>query len=177
MIVEKPFGAISHPRMKLNRDFARNVQRARRSFASTTTSARRPSTTWCTSALPTPFSNRFGIATISRACRSRWPRISASEAGGAFYEETGAIRDVVQNHLFQVLPELAMEPPVRTDSESLRDEKVKVLRASPDSMRIMLSAGSSAVTSTKRAWPRTRVETFAAMQLKINSWRWQGVPF
>ena len=50
---------------------------------------------------------------------------------GAFYDETGAIRDVVQNHLFQVLANLAMEPPVRTDSESIRDEKVKVLKAIP----------------------------------------------
>ena len=46
-----------------------------------------------------------------------------------FYDETGAIRDVIQNHLFQVLANLAMEPPVRTDSESIRDEKVKVLKA------------------------------------------------
>jgi glucose-6-phosphate 1-dehydrogenase len=48
---------------------------------------------------------------------------------GAFYDQTGTIRDVVQNHLFQVMTNLAMEPPVRTDSESVRDEKVKVLKA------------------------------------------------
>src|SRR5439155_14340749 len=48
---------------------------------------------------------------------------------GAFYDETGTIRDVVQNHLFQILTNLAMEPPARTDSESMRDEKVKVLKA------------------------------------------------
>ena len=50
---------------------------------------------------------------------------------GGFYDETGTIRDVVQNHLFQVMANLAMEPPVRTDSESMRDEKVKVLKAIP----------------------------------------------
>jgi glucose-6-phosphate 1-dehydrogenase len=50
---------------------------------------------------------------------------------GAFYDETGTIRDVIQNHLFQVLANLAMEPPPRTDSESIRDEKVKVLKAIP----------------------------------------------
>ncbi len=50
---------------------------------------------------------------------------------GAFYDETGTIRDVIQNHLFQVLCNLAMEPPVRTDSEAVRDEKVKVLKAIP----------------------------------------------
>jgi glucose-6-phosphate 1-dehydrogenase len=48
---------------------------------------------------------------------------------GTFYDQTGAIRDVVQNHLFQILVNLAMEPPVRTDSETIRDEKVKVLKA------------------------------------------------
>ena len=50
---------------------------------------------------------------------------------GAFYEQVGTVRDVVQNHLFQVLANLAMEPPIRTDSESIRDEKVKVLKAIP----------------------------------------------
>src|SRR5207244_12872111 len=50
---------------------------------------------------------------------------------GSFYDETGAIRDVVQNHIFQVISNLAMEPPARNDSESLRDEKVKVLKAIP----------------------------------------------
>ena len=50
---------------------------------------------------------------------------------GAFYDQTGTIRDVVQNHLFQILVNLAMEPPVRTDSETIRDEKVKVLKAIP----------------------------------------------
>ena len=55
----------------------------------------------------------------------------ASRAEAAFYDQTGTIRDVIQNHLFQVLCNLAMEPPVRTDSESIRDEKVKVLKAMP----------------------------------------------
>ncbi len=50
---------------------------------------------------------------------------------GAFYDDVGTIRDVIQNHLFQVLANLAMEPPVRTDSESIRDEKVKVFKAIP----------------------------------------------
>src|SRR5262249_1507837 len=53
------------------------------------------------------------------------------EGRGGFYEEAGAIRDVVQNHLFQILANLAMEPPVGTDSESIRDEKVKALKAIP----------------------------------------------
>ena len=58
---------------------------------------------------------------------------------GAFYDGTGAIRDVIQNHLFQILCNLAMEPPVRTDSESIRDEKVKVLKAIPP-LRLVLAS-------------------------------------
>ena len=71
---------------------------------------------------------------------------------GAFYEETGTIRDVVQNHLFQVLLNLTMEPPVRTDSESIRDEKVQVLRGIlADRSRRTSCAASSAATATRRA--------------------------
>ena len=83
----------------------------RRSSASTTTSARRRCRTSSTSASPTRSSSRSGTATTSRACRSRWPRASASQGRGKFYEETGAIRDVIQNHLLQVVGFLAMEPP------------------------------------------------------------------
>ena len=76
---------------------------------------------------------------------------------GGFYDETGAIRDVVQNHLFQVMANLAMEPPVRTDSESMRDEKVKVLKAIPPLRRkTILSAVSFAATATRKASHRIR---------------------
>jgi glucose-6-phosphate 1-dehydrogenase len=97
---------------------------------------------------------------------------------GAFYDATGTIRDVVQNHLFQVLANLAMEPPVRTDSESMREEKVKVLKAIPP-----LGAGSlvrgqfRGYRNERGVAPDSQVETFAALKLDVNSWRWQGVPF
>ncbi|MDC8447124.1 MAG: glucose-6-phosphate dehydrogenase [Nitrospira sp.] len=97
---------------------------------------------------------------------------------GAFYEQTGAIRDVVQNHLLQILAYLAMEPPVKTDSTSVRNEKVKVLKAIPPLEAKHLVRGQF------RGYRReagvasdSTVETFAAMQLSVNSWRWQGVPF
>ena len=97
---------------------------------------------------------------------------------GAFYEETGAIRDVIQNHLFQVLTNLAMEPPVRTDSESIRDEKVKVLKAMPPLQAQNLVRGQFRGYRTEQGVaPNSQVETFAALQLAIDSWRWQGVPF
>ena len=97
---------------------------------------------------------------------------------GAFYEEAGAIRDVVQNHLLQVTAFLAMEPPIGTDTESLRDEKVKILKS------IRPLTGRSLVRGQFRGYrdeagvaPDSQVETFAAMELHIDSWRWAGVPF
>jgi glucose-6-phosphate 1-dehydrogenase len=97
---------------------------------------------------------------------------------GAFYDETGTIRDVVQNHLFQVLANLAMEPPVRTDSESIRDEKVKVLKAIPPIDAKNLVRGQfRGYRKEAGVAPDSKVETFAALRLEIDSWRWQGVPF
>ena len=97
---------------------------------------------------------------------------------GAFYDQTGAIRDVVQNHLLQVLTNLTMEPPVRTDSESIRDEKVKVLKAiAPLSANDVVRGQFRGYRSEKGVAPDSEVETFVALRLEINSWRWQGVPF
>lgn len=97
---------------------------------------------------------------------------------GAFYDETGTIRDVVQNHLFQVLSNLAMEPPVRTDSASIRDEKVKVLKAIPALRDKDIVRGQfNGYLQEKGVAPKSQVETFAALRLEVNSWRWQGVPF
>ena len=97
---------------------------------------------------------------------------------GAFYDQTGAIRDVIQNHLFQILANLAMEPPVRMDSESMRDEKVKVLKAIPPLDAKNLVRGQfRGYRKEKGVAPDSQVETFAALRLDVNSWRWQGVPF
>src|SRR6185436_6216535 len=97
---------------------------------------------------------------------------------GAFYDETGAVRDVVQNHLFQVLSNLTMEPPARADSESIRDEKVKVLKAIPSLAATDLVRGQfRGYRSEKGVAADSTVETFAALRLSIDSWRWQGVPF
>ena len=97
---------------------------------------------------------------------------------GAFYDATGAIRDVVQNHLFQVLSNLAMEPPPRLDSESLRDEKVKVLKSIPALKPVDIVLGQFRGYRDQRGVaPDSQVETYAAVRLNIVSWRWQGVPF
>ena len=82
---------------------------------------------------------------------------------------------MIQNHLFQVLANLAMEPPVRTDSESIRDEKVKVLKAMPPLQAQHLVRGQFRGYRTEQGVaPDSQVETFAALQLEIDSWRWQG---
>ena len=97
---------------------------------------------------------------------------------GAFYETTGAIRDVIQNHLFQVLTNLTMEPPVRADSESIRDEKVKVLKAMlPLDPRNVVRGQFRGYRTEAGVAAESKVETFAALRLEIDSWRWQGVPF
>jgi glucose-6-phosphate 1-dehydrogenase len=97
---------------------------------------------------------------------------------GAFYEQTGAIRDVIQNHLFQILANLAMEPPARMESEAIRDEKVKVLKAVSTLQEKDLVRGQfRGYRKEKGVAPDSRTETFAALRLEVNSWRWQGVPF
>jgi glucose-6-phosphate 1-dehydrogenase len=97
---------------------------------------------------------------------------------GAFYDETGAIRDVVQNHLFQVLSNLAMEPPARMDSESLRDEKVKVLKSIAELQPEDVVRGQfRGYRQEHGVAADSQVETFAAVRLRIDSWRWQNVPF
>lgn len=99
------------------------------------------------------------------------------EDRGAFYDEVGAIRDVVQNHLLQVLSILMMEPPVASDPSSLRDEKAKLLRSvralDPDNMVRGQYQGYRKIEGVKATSTR---ETYAAIQLQIDNWRWSGVP-
>ena len=100
------------------------------------------------------------------------------EGRGRFYEEAGAIRDVVQNHLLEVVALLAMEPPVNGSAEALRDEKVKVLKAArPLDPKRMVRGQYEGYHSEPGVAADSHVETFAAMRLEIESWRWSGVPF
>ena len=97
---------------------------------------------------------------------------------GAFYEETGVIRDVIQNHLFQVLSYLAMEAPSGTGVESVRDEQAKVLRnIRPMSAGDVVLGQFRGYRDEAGVAPDSRVPTYAALRLHLDSWRWSGVPF
>ncbi len=97
---------------------------------------------------------------------------------GGFYDQTGCLRDVIQNHLFQILCNLAMEPPVRTDSETLRDEKVKVLKAIPPiEPKHVVRGQFRGYKQEPGVSADSPVETFAAVRLEVDSWRWKNVPF
>jgi glucose-6-phosphate 1-dehydrogenase len=97
---------------------------------------------------------------------------------GRFYEEAGAIRDVVQNHLLEVVALVAMEPPVGVEADALRDERVKVFKAMPSVDPAAVVRGQyRGYRQEEGVAPDSDVETFAAMRLCVESWRWAGVPF
>ncbi|GIW40773.1 MAG: hypothetical protein KatS3mg076_1350 [Candidatus Binatia bacterium] len=100
------------------------------------------------------------------------------EGRGRFYEEVGAIRDVIQNHLLQVVALLAMEPPATMDAEGIRDEKVKVFKTTrPLGPGDLVRGQFRGYRNEPGVAPDSQVETFAAVRLSIDSWRWDGVPF
>jgi glucose-6-phosphate 1-dehydrogenase len=97
---------------------------------------------------------------------------------GAFYEETGVIRDVIQNHLLQIVTYLAMEAPSSTWTEAVRDEQAKVLRTiRPMSAADLVLGQFTGYLKEKNVARDSKVPTFVAMRLFVDAWRWHGVPF
>ncbi len=100
------------------------------------------------------------------------------EGRGKFYDDTGAIRDVVENHMLQVVAFLAMEAPTGLYCDAIRDEQVKIFRAIPPLDPKHLVRGQfNGYKRERGVAPDSKVETFAAVRLEIQSWRWSGVPF
>jgi glucose-6-phosphate 1-dehydrogenase len=100
------------------------------------------------------------------------------EGRGHFYDETGAIRDVVQNHILQVVGMLAMEPPIAMYHEAVRDEHVKVLRSiKPLDPAHLVRGQFEGYRQEPGVAPGSDVETYAAVRLEVDSWRWAGVPW
>jgi glucose-6-phosphate 1-dehydrogenase len=121
-----------------------------------------------------PVWNRHHVATVEITMAESF----GVEGRGSFYDSVGALRDVVQNHLIEVLSFLTMEPPVADDAEAWRDEKVKVLKAiravNPERMVRGQYRGYRDEPGVAEG---TDTETFVALELRIDNWRWAGVPF
>ena len=189
VIVEKPFGTDLAFGPRVEPRGQSHLRGAATLSASTTTSERRPRrTSWCCVS-PTASSSRSGTTATSITSRSPPARPLGVEGRGPYYDNSGALRDMVQNHLLQLLCLTAMEPPTDLSADSVRDEKVKVVRSlrplkgedvAKNVVRGQYAAGAidgqdvAAYRQEDRVNPESMTETFVALKVNIDNWRWAG---
>jgi len=177
VIVEKPFGHDLKSAQELNRVLHRcfaeqNIFRIDHYLG------KRPVTNLMVFRFANSFVESFWNRNYIESVQITMAEDFGVQGRGVFYDKTGAIRDVIQNHIFQILSNLAMEPPARLDSESVRDEKAKVLKAiAPIAEKDLVRGQFRGYRNENGVAKESQTETFAALKFEINSWRWKGVPF
>jgi glucose-6-phosphate 1-dehydrogenase len=121
-----------------------------------------------------PIFNRFHVENVQITLAESF----GVKGRGAFYDETGVVRDVIQNHLLQIVSYLAMEAPSGTYDEAIRDEQAKVLRTvRPMETQYMVRGQFKGYRDEPGVAKDSYMATYAALQLHVDSWRWDGVPF
>jgi glucose-6-phosphate 1-dehydrogenase len=177
VILEKPFGEDLASAQELNRTLHRFFDESA-IFRIDHFLGKRPIANMLFFRSANPFMDAFWNKNYVDSVQITMAENFGIQGRGSFYDATGAVRDVIQNHLFQVLSNVAMEQPVRTDSESIRNEKVKVLKAIPAlGERDIVRGQFDGYLKEPGVKPGSQTETFAAMRLWINTVRWYGVPF
>ena len=177
IIVEKPFGHDLPSAQRLNKVILQNFTE-RAVFRIDHYLGKRPVHNMVVFRFANPFMEAFWHRNYVESVQITMAEHFGVQGRGAFYDQTGAIRDVFQNHLLQVMCNLVMEAPATLDSESIRDEKVKVLKSIPPLNENNVVRGQfDGYLDEQGVAAGSRTETFAAVRLEINSWRWQGVPF